>query len=133
MLYSEVPRTLVYKDIEIISDLLGRSSKPSLELEFHDRLVERPFMKDASNAHRCVLTVFNNAIYICTLIILDEGSSISTNLYMNKAAEGVNDAELKSHIAAATMALVHNWLGIHVHENNILSLDSKDIPLLKKI
>lgn len=132
MLYSEVPRALVYKDIEIISDLLGSSSKPSLEREFHNRLVERPFMKDASNGQRCVLTVFNNAIYICTLITFDEGSSISTNLYMNKAAEGVDDADLRPHIAAATMALVYNWLGIYVHENNLPSTDSKDIPLLKK-
>lgn len=131
MLYSEVPRTLVYRDIETFSDVLGSSSKPTLEREFYNRLVKRPFMKDASNAQRCVLTVFNNAIYISTLIILDEGSSISTNIYMKRAAEGVADAELKSHIAAATMALVYNWLGIHVREDNLLSLESKDIPLLK--
>lgn len=131
MLYSEVPRTLVYRDIEIISDVLGNSSKPTLELDFYNRLANRPFMKDASNAPRCALTVFNNAIYISNLILLDEGSSISINIYMNKATEGVDDAELKSHIAAATMALVYNWLGIHVHENNILSSELKDIPLLK--
>lgn len=132
MLYSEVPRTLVYKDIEVISDVLGSSSKPTIEREFYNRLVNRPFMKDVSNAYRCVLTVFNNAFYISTLIIFDDGSSLSTNIYMNKAAEGVDDVELKPHIVAATMALVYNWLGIYVHENDLASFESKDIPLLKK-
>ena len=132
MLHSEAPRTLVYKDIEVISDVLGSSSKPTIEREFYNRLVNRPFMKDVSNAYRCVLTVFNNAFYISTLIIFDDGSSLSTNIYMNKAAEGVDDVELKPHIVAATMALVYNWLGIYVHENDLASFESKDIPLLKK-
>ena len=124
MMYSDVPRTLVYKDIESISDILGSSSEPSLEREFYDRLVKRPFMKNASNPPRCALTVFNNARYIYYLIKTEEDSiSLCFNIYMAKAVDYLEYSETRDHIQAATMALVYNWLSTNSEKADFKELN----------
>lgn len=118
MTNSDIPRSLFYKDIENISNVIGSSSKPSLEREFYERLIKRPFMKDASDPQRCVYTVFNNARYIIYLINIEEDSPcLCFNTYLAKAADYTGESETRAHITAATMALVYNWLSHRLQMN----------------
>ena len=132
MLYSDTPRTLVYEDKEDLHYFLGNDSEESLEREFYERLIKRPFISNSDDAQKVVLSVFNNACYICLLIMLESDPTLNINKYMVKAAEGTDNIDLKSHITSATMALVYNWLGVHVNENNWLSIEQIDITLLKQ-
>ena len=55
--------------------------------------------------------MFNNARYVYYLVVCEENSpSLNFNYYLTKATEGMEDIDLKSHILAAAMALVYNWL-----------------------
>lgn len=111
MTKSDTPRSLVYKDIEKIKDVLGNSSETTLEREFYNRLEKRPFIMDSDNPSQLVLTIFNNARYIYYLVICEEDYYFSTfKSYMSYAAESVDGTDLKCHITAATIALVYNWL-----------------------
>lgn len=111
MAISDTPRSLVYKDFEKIEDALGNVSEKTLEREFYERLIVRPFIKDSNNPSNYVFMVFNNARYVYYLVVCEENSpSLNFNYYLTKTAEGIEDIDLKCHILAATMALVYNWL-----------------------
>ena len=115
---TEIPRTMVYKEIEVIKDILGNDSDKTLEREFYDRLVKRPFIKESNNPPKWIRTIFNNARYIYYLLICEEDDpSQCFKIYLSKAGEGTAETDMKSHITAATMALMYNWLDFNLHDN----------------
>ena len=127
MNYSDISRTIIYEDVNDINHFLGDDSVQTLEREFYERLIKLPFIKDSEKARQYVRMIFNNACYVCLLIILDGYSSCDLKCYTVKASYGTDNEELNSHIAAATMAMIYNWLGIHVKENNFLGDEPIDI------
>lgn len=128
MAFEDVPRTLVYKDFENIKNILGSESQETLEREYYERLILQPFIENSDNPPKWIRTVFNNARYIYYLVYTEEDDdpSLCFKCFLAKAAEGVEDADLKSHIVTATMALVYSWLNRKLHENRIF------VPELKK-
>lgn len=127
MAFEDVPRTLVYKDFENIKDIHGSESQKTLESEFHERLINCPFIENLDYPPKWICIIFNNARYIYYLVNTeDDNPSICFNFYLAKAAEGVENADMKNHIVAATMALVYCWLNRELHENR------EYIPELKK-
>lgn len=118
MAIEDVPRTLVYKDIENIKDVLGCESQKTLESEFHERLIKCPFIENLDNPPKRIRTIFNNARYIYYLVYEEEDDpSLCFNFYLAKAVEGSEEIELKSHIIAATMALVYSWFNQKLLKN----------------
>ena len=127
MMYSDVPRTLVYKDVIDVNHFLGNVSERTLEREFYGRLYTRQFLKSSDDPLSCALTIFNNARYIYYLIKVEENSTTGMlDTCIAKAYECGAESSRKEHIAAATMALVYSWL-----ENDLRKLRSHH-QLLKK-
>lgn len=128
MAIENVPRTLVYRDFKTVADILGSGSERTLEQEFYDRFIKRKFIENLENPPKCICTIFNNARYIYYLIYNEEENdpSLCFNVYLAKAAEVTEGTELKSHITAATMALVYNWLKQRLHENRKYYPELKD-------
>ena len=130
MAITNTPRTLVYNDIEKIDYFLGSESERTLEREFYERLIKRPFVKSSDNPASCVLSVFNNARYIFYMVDIEENDpSLCFNVYLTKAAGSTVENEFKKHITAATMALVYNWVVIYFSK----SKDAKTQKLYEKI
>lgn len=120
MLITAPPRTLVYKDIEDVVYFLGDKPEITMEREFYNRMYKRPFIMRTDNPLHCALSVFNNARYIYYLIKCEEEKpSHYLSLYLEKAAESIEDIELKSHITASTMALVYSWLDNNLRNNKL--------------
>jgi len=118
MIYSEIPRALIYKDIEDIKVFIGSNNEKSLEREFYDRLIKLPFIANSPYATKLVCTIFNNARYIYYLIDVEENSvSLCFKCYLTKAAEGIEDKETQKEVAASTMALVYNWISYQLNHN----------------
>ena len=59
-------RSIRYKEKESIRFFLGEGN--TLELAFLNKLRKRPFMQELEDASSCILRLFNNACYICTLV-----------------------------------------------------------------
>ena len=135
---SVTPRTLVFDDVKSIKYFLGIESEKTLEREFYERLVNRPFVKNSNNPPKWQLCVFTNARYIYYLIRCEEDyPSQCFNIYLGLAAEGAKESEIKHNVTAATMALVYNWICIKLQENQSGYYFDKnteaDIQELKKI
>lgn len=126
MVIEDVPRTLIYKDFENINDVLvseskntekSESAKKTLEREFYDKLIKRPFIK--GNAKKKILTIFNNARYIYYLVKCKEDDpSLCLDSYLAKASEGTEESDLNIFITAGTMALVYSWLRAKLDEDS---------------
>ena len=119
MYITDVPRSLIYKNIEI-NEILGSAQNKTLERVFYERLTDLPFVENSSNAPTLVRIIFNNARYIYYLLICEEDEpSLYFNIYLAKAAEGIDSIEQKGHIMAATMALLYNWLSHKLNKNRV--------------
>jgi hypothetical protein len=118
---TEIPRALIYKDIDNIKDIIGSNSEKTLESVFFEKLVERPFIKGSKNPPKYVNIVFNNARYIYYLLNIEDNDTYNPilcfNIYLAKASEGTDETGLKDHVAAATMALFYNLLENNLHNN----------------
>ena len=121
ILYSDLPRSIVYKDVEDINECIGGESDETMEREFYNKLMELPFIKEAIKPHKDVLKVFNNANYIYMMVEAEYDPSLF-NFYLMKAGDGTDDQELRNYITASTMALLYNGLG------NLLCSDSFTAP-----
>lgn len=105
--YTKVPRSLVYQEKDI-DDFLEDSL--SIEYEFCDSLLKRPFMKDLENQAETVLDIFNNAYYICTLIHMEEHPRLYISKYRIIASNYCDDPLWVNHIMPSTMSLVYKLL-----------------------
>ena len=108
-----IPRSLIYKDKQSLYDFLGEESYDSMERQFFNRLIKRPFIQDTDKAPEYVLRIFNDATYLCTLIYYELHPALYLKKYINKLKDELKK-EIGSHemlhILPATMALVYNWL-----------------------
>lgn len=109
--YTKVNSNLVYAFRDDVKKFFD-PDEDSLEHEFFDRLLERPFMKrDVDNVPMMVRTIFNNAFYIATLIKMERLPQMYLTEYGRIAAGGLTRVTLWcNHVMPATMALVYSLL-----------------------
>ena len=127
MNYTKVPRELIYKERTDINDFDVHNAMTP-EHVFLMKLLERPFMNSRS-APDYALKIFNNAHYICTLILMEKSDLplLYMPVYRDMAADGrTGDLVWCNHVKPATMALVYNLL---IHHKNFFP----DHPVMKKI
>ena len=69
--YTKISRELIYRDKRDIEDYpIGIPN--TIEQEFFNLLIERPFIKESNKAAANVLHIFNNAYYICALVFMEK-------------------------------------------------------------
>lgn len=114
--YTKVNKVLIYAVRDDVKDFFPQTFDPdeyTLEREFFDRLLERPFMqKDVDDVPTMVKTIFNNAFYIATLIKLEPLPQMYLKVYRRRiaAAGRTRDILWCNHVMPATMALVFSLL-----------------------
>lgn len=107
--YIDLPPSFIYKAKTDISDF-PISVDQSLEREFFNLLKRRPFIHESEDAPQYVLAIYNNACYICRLIVLEKNPTLYLKKYMKIASDNHKDILWGNHMLPATMALVYNWI-----------------------
>ena len=110
--YTKIPRYLIYKDRRDIDEFPVRSrfDYQFMEEVYLEALEQRPFIKDAYEAPELILSIFNNARYITTLICMESHPNHYFRKYLEKAGSNDRNIVIANHAMPATMALVKNYL-----------------------
>lgn len=101
-------RSIRYKEKESIRFFLGEGN--TLELAFLNKLRKLPFMQELEDASTCILRLFNNACYICTLVYDADYAPLERKEYEKIAIDSHDDSLWINYVFPATMALVVCWL-----------------------
>lgn len=104
--YTEFPRELMYKEKASLKDF-GVNNEMTIEHRFYEGLLKRPSIKDCLKKRETILRIFNNAYYLCTLILMDEDPRLSIDSYRKKAENSERTIDWVNHFAPMTMALVY--------------------------
>lgn len=104
--YTEFPRELIYKEKTSLKDF-GVSNEMTIEHRFYEGLLRRPSIKDCSKKRETILRIFNNAYYLCTLILMDEDPRLTIDKYREIAENSTRTIDWVNHFAPMTMALVY--------------------------
>lgn len=104
--YTEFPRELIYKEKASLKDF-GVSNETTIEHRFYEGLLKRPSIKDCFKKRETILRIFNNAYYLCTLILMDEDPRLNIDFYREKAENSERTIDWVNHFAPMTMALVY--------------------------
>lgn len=120
--WTRIPRSLIYEERKRLEDL-NVETEGTLEETFFKKLIKRPLIMRLDDPYESVINVFNNARYLCTLILLEKHPYLFRHVYYKL---GVKDHEGETlweyHLYPATMALVCNYLC-----NNLGYIDKDDI------
>ena len=107
--YTKVPRELIYRDRNDVLDFDVQDTL-SHEYIYLQKLMDRPFMKTDESSHYA-LRIFNNAHYICTLILMTPIPKLFLYQYFKIAKDNnPRSIEWANHVMPATMAFVYNLL-----------------------
>ena len=113
--YTRIPRALIYKNRTEIDDFpINGDEYNTLESQFYKKLIKRAFIKNSWQGPDYILKIFNNAYYICTLILLEKTPTVYLARYKIIASENSKDFNLRFNVLPATMALVYNFLEYYV-------------------
>ena len=104
--YTEFPRELIYKEKASLKDF-GVSNEMTIEHRFYEGLLKRPSIKECFKKRETILRIFNNAYYLCTLILMDEDPRLSIDSYREIAENSERTIDWVNHFAPMTMALVY--------------------------
>jgi hypothetical protein len=104
--YTEFPRELIYKEKASLKDF-GVSNEMTIEHRFYEGLLKRPSIKGCFKKRETILRIFNNAYYLCTLILMDEDPRLSIDSYREIAENTERTIDWVNHFAPMTMALVY--------------------------
>lgn len=104
--YTEIPRELIYKEKASLKDF-GVSNEMTIEHRFYEGLLKRPSIKGCFKKRETILRIFNNAYYLCTLILMDEDPRLSIDSYREIAENTERTIDWVNHFAPMTMALVY--------------------------
>ena len=104
--YTEFPRELIYKEKTSLKDI-GVSNEMTIEHRFYEGLLKRPSIKGCFKKRETILRIFNNAYYLCTLILMDEDPRLNRDFYREKADNSERTRDWVNHFAPMTMALVY--------------------------
>ncbi len=112
MNYIELPRELYFRDRQDIEEYSIDNEK-TLEHLFLEKLLNRPFMMCAEDAPTYALSIFNNAYYLCSIVLRDPVPKLYLGQYMAIASNNHKDTLWENHIMPATMALLYNLLRVY--------------------
>lgn len=113
--YTRIPRALIYKNRTEIDDFpINGDEYNTLESQFYKKLIKYAFIKRTWQGPDYLLKIFNNAYYICTLILLEKEPTVYIARYKIIASENSEDYNLRFNVMPATMALVYNLLEYYV-------------------
>ena len=104
--YTNVPRELIYKEKTSLKDF-GVSNEMTLEHKFYEGLLKRPSIIGCLKKRETILRIFNNAHYLCTLILMDEDPRLTIDSYREIAKNTERTIDWVNHFAPMTMALVY--------------------------
>jgi len=104
--YTEIPRELIYKEKASLKDF-AVSNEMTIEHRFYEGLLKRPSIKGCFKKRETILRIFNNAYYLCTLILMDEDPRLSIDSYREIAENTERTIDWVNHFAPMTMALVY--------------------------
>ena len=104
--YTDVPRELIYKEKTSLKDF-GVSNEMTLEHKFYEGLLKRPSIIGCLKKRETILRIFNNAHYLCTLILMDEDPRLTIDSYREIAKNNERTIDWVNHFAPMTMALVY--------------------------
>lgn len=107
--YIKIPRSLIYKERESLNDF-GVNTPGTINNQLFSHMKELPFMYD-SGAKDLALLCFNNAYYICTVIMLDEFPGLQIAEYEKKLLEV--KIPYSYDVCAASMAMVCELLPVY--------------------
>ena len=105
--YTEFPRELIYKEKASLKDDFGVSNEMTIEHRFYEGLLKRPSIKECFKKRETILRIFNNAYYLCTLILMDEDPRLTIDKYREIAENSERTIDWVNHFAPMTMALVY--------------------------
>ena len=101
-------RSIIYKEKESITFFLGTGE--TLERDFINKIMKRPFIQELDDAPGNILRLFNTACYICTLVLQEDYPLLHLKEYEIIAIDNHDEPIWVNHIFPVTMALVVNWL-----------------------
>ena len=104
--YTVFPRELIYKEKDSLKDF-GVNNEMTIEHRFYEGLLKRPSIKDCFQKRETILRIFNNAYYLCTLILMDEDPRLTIDYYREIAENTKRTIDWVNHFAPMTMALVY--------------------------
>lgn len=122
--YTDIPRSLIYKDRTSLNDF-GVQNKGSMN-NFLFNKMRKLTLLHCGNAKEIALQCFNNAYYICTLIQLDEFPDLSMDKYEKKLMEVI--IPFPEDVYQASMALVCVLLAAYDDKYK-----QKDDPVIESI
>ena len=104
-----VSRSIFYTEKKHMHFFLGDGD--TIEHEFNNKLLGRPFLGELKNNADNILRLFNNACYICTCAFYDDYPPNFLDEYVEMAIDSHDEPVWTNHMVPATMALIVNWLG----------------------
>ena len=104
--YTDFPRELMYKEKASLQDF-GVSNEMTIEHIFYEGLLKRPSINNCFRKRETILRIFNNAYYLCTLILMDEDPRLTIDYYREIAENTERTIDWVNHFAPMTMALVY--------------------------
>ncbi len=104
--YTEFPRELIYKEKASLKDF-GVNNEMTIEHRFYEGLLKRRSIKECFKKRETILRIFNNAYYLCTLILMDEDPRLTIDKYREIAENSMRTIDWVNHFAPMTMALVY--------------------------
>ena len=107
--YTTLPRQLIYKDRTDLKEF-SVNCESTLEYRFYEKLLKRPKIVACDKKRDTILRIFNNAYYICTLILLEDDPRLYEAEYRGISENHSKDLDWCFHYSPMTMALVYNEL-----------------------
>ena len=107
--YIKIPRSLIYKERKNLNDF-GVNTPGTINNQLFSHLQELPFMYD-NGAKDLALQCFNNAYYICTVIMLDEFPGLQIAEYEKELLKV--ETPYRYDVCAASMAMVCELLPVY--------------------
>lgn len=107
--YAEIPRSIIYKDRSNLNDF-GVQNPGTINHYLFTQMRKMTLLQ-CGDGKTIALNCFNNAYYICTLILLDEFPDLCMDKYEQKLFE--KPCVFQSDVYQASMALVCVLLGAY--------------------
>lgn len=106
--YTEIPRSLIYEDLNDLIYFEVKTPKTiNAELFF---ILKKELLRYTTEAKKYALECFNNAYYICTLVLLEEDPELFARKYQNNVLIKTQEERPDYDICAASMGLAYHLL-----------------------
>jgi hypothetical protein len=104
--YTKIPRSLIYEDLNDLKYFEVKTPETiNAELFF---ILKKELLRYTTEAKKYALECFNNAYYICTLVLLEEYPELSARKYQNNVLIKTQGERPDYDICAASMGLAYH-------------------------